>query len=127
LPFFATGIPATDEREPGDDRADGDEDGDDDYDGEFAAMIAPFSRGYPGLAPAADQPLTEPELGEVLRSLPPARIGLAALRTPGCAAAPYCRAPARPTQAALPQARTLATDDVPGMPDRASGVAHRFP
>jgi uncharacterized protein DUF4253 len=45
-------------------------------DGEFAAMIAPFSRGFPGLAPASDEALTRQAITQALSSLPPARIGL---------------------------------------------------
>ena len=52
-------------------------------DGELAAMRAPFSRQFPGLAPAEDQQLTHGQRQQVLSSLPPARIGLVAARRPG--------------------------------------------
>ena len=47
-----------------------------DDDGELAAMIAPFSGRFPGLAPAAGRPLRPGELEDVLGSLPAARIGV---------------------------------------------------
>jgi len=40
------------------------------------AAIAPFSRQFPGLAPASEQQLDPGHLGDVLGSLPAARIGL---------------------------------------------------
>lgn len=40
------------------------------------AAIAPFSRQFPGLAPPADVPLPSGELGTLLDSLGPRRIGL---------------------------------------------------
>jgi hypothetical protein len=46
------------------------------------AEIAPFSWHFPGLAPATDEPLDPAGLQEVLGSLPPARIGLAAASRP---------------------------------------------
>ena len=54
----------------------GHSDDDEDEDGELAAMIAPFSGQFPGLAPAADRQLSPGELEDVLGSLPAARIGL---------------------------------------------------
>lgn len=45
-------------------------------DEEWAAMRAPFSTHFPGLAPPAGTPLSPGELDDVLRSLPPRRIGL---------------------------------------------------
>jgi hypothetical protein len=53
-----------------------------DLDDEFQAMIAPFSREFPGLAPAADQRLISREIEQALRSLRPTRIGLAAASRP---------------------------------------------
>jgi hypothetical protein len=41
------------------------------------ARIAPFSREFPGLAPACDQPLDQAEMRGAIGCLPPARIGLA--------------------------------------------------
>jgi len=55
-----------------------DNEADEDLDDDFLAMIAPFSREFPGLAPAADQQLTPREIEQALGSLRPARIGLAA-------------------------------------------------
>jgi hypothetical protein len=46
------------------------------------ATIAPFGRGFPGLAPPADTPLDPGELDEVLGSLPARRIGLARANRP---------------------------------------------
>jgi hypothetical protein len=39
-------------------------------------QIAPFSRPFPGLAPASQDRLDPSQLDDVLSSLPPARIGL---------------------------------------------------
>jgi hypothetical protein len=44
--------------------------------------LGPFSRAFPGLAPAEHTPLSAQQLGAVLGSLPPARIGLAAAGRP---------------------------------------------
>jgi hypothetical protein len=46
-----------------------------DLDDEFQAMIAPFSREFPGLAPAADQRLISREIEQALRSLRPRESG----------------------------------------------------
>jgi len=48
----------------------------DEDDDEWAAMRAPFSRQFPGLAPAGDTPLSPRQLDQTLGSLPAARIGL---------------------------------------------------
>jgi hypothetical protein len=61
--------------------SDGD-DGDDGDDEMLAAMIAPFTCEFPGLAPASDQSLPGQEIERVLDSLPPARIGLAVASRP---------------------------------------------
>ncbi len=53
-----------------------------DEDDEFREMIAPFSRQFPGLAPAAEQRLTDHEIEQALRSLPPARVGVAVASRP---------------------------------------------
>jgi hypothetical protein len=58
------------------------DDWEDDDDQEFRAMIAPFSRDFPGLAPAADQRLAAWEIAQALGSLRPARVGLAAAARP---------------------------------------------
>jgi hypothetical protein len=58
------------------------DDDDEDLDDEFQAMIAPFSREFPGLAPAADLRLAPSEMDQELGSLRPARIGLAAASRP---------------------------------------------
>jgi hypothetical protein len=58
------------------------DDEDEEYDDVFQAMIAPFSRQFPGLAPAAGQRLTEAETDRALGSLPQARIGVAAASRP---------------------------------------------
>ena len=42
----------------------------------FAAMIAPFSKKFPGLAPPGNTPLSPGQLSETLGSLAAARIGL---------------------------------------------------
>jgi hypothetical protein len=54
----------------------------DQEDDEWTAMRAPFSRQFPGLAPAEDQQLSQAQRQQVLSSLPPARIGLVAARRP---------------------------------------------
>jgi hypothetical protein len=60
-----------------------DEYGEDDAeDEELNAMRAPFSADFPGLAPAQDQPLTAQHINQILGSLPPACIGLAAATRP---------------------------------------------
>jgi hypothetical protein len=46
----------------------------------FTAMRAPFSRQFPGLAPAEDQHLSQAQRQQVLHALLPARIGLVAAR-----------------------------------------------
>jgi hypothetical protein len=51
-------------------------------DDEFPAMYAPFSRRFPGLAPAGERELSPEQIAQALRSLPDARIGLAAARRP---------------------------------------------
>jgi hypothetical protein len=53
-----------------------------DEDEEWAAMRAPFSADFPGLAPAQEQGLGTKRMQEILGSLPPARIGLAAASRP---------------------------------------------
>jgi hypothetical protein len=58
-----------------DDEMPSDEEEDED-DEEWAAMRAPFSRQFPGLAPPEDTPLSPQQLDQVLSSLPAARIGL---------------------------------------------------
>jgi Domain of unknown function (DUF4253) len=55
------------------------EDQDDD---ELTAMRAPFSRQFPGLAPAEVQHLSQEQRQQVLSALPPARIGLVVARRP---------------------------------------------
>jgi Domain of unknown function (DUF4253) len=52
-----------------------DEDGEEEDD-EMVAMRAPFSRQFPGLAPAEYSPLSQDQLQNVLTSLRPARLGL---------------------------------------------------
>jgi hypothetical protein len=47
-----------------------------DEDQEVVAMRAPFSKQFPGLAPAADVSLSKDQLAAALGSLSPARIGL---------------------------------------------------
>jgi hypothetical protein len=54
---------------------------DEDDDASFAAMIAPFSRKFPGLA-AGDTQLSAAQLADTLATLPPARIGLAPATRP---------------------------------------------
>ncbi len=49
-----------------------------------ADEYAPFSRQFPGLAPAEQAALTAARLHQVPCSLPPARIGLIAASAPGC-------------------------------------------
>ena len=49
---------------------------------EWRAMRAPFSRQFPGLAPAEHEPLDAKQLQQTLAGLPPARIGLAAASRP---------------------------------------------
>jgi hypothetical protein len=49
---------------------------------EFAALIAPFSQEFPGLAPAEDHPLAGHQRDQALSSLPAARIGLVAAARP---------------------------------------------
>jgi uncharacterized protein DUF4253 len=72
-----------DDTDPGDDEDEDDDYGEDEeYDDEFQAMIAPFSRQFPGLAPAAAQRLNQAETDRVLGSLKPARIGVAAASRP---------------------------------------------
>jgi hypothetical protein len=51
-------------------------------DEQVRAALGPFSRTFPGLAPAADTPLSAQKFDAVLGSLPPARIGLAAAGQP---------------------------------------------
>jgi hypothetical protein len=58
------------------------DDEDESEDEEFAAMIAPFSHEFPGLAPDGDQPLSAQEVEQAIGSLPPARIGLAGASRP---------------------------------------------
>lgn len=53
------------------------EDQDDD---EWTAMRAPFSRTFPGLAPAEEQYLSPARREQALSALPPAHVGLAAAR-----------------------------------------------
>jgi len=55
---------------------------DEDDDASFAAMIAPFSRKFPGLAAAGDTQLSAAQLADTLATLPPARIGLAPATRP---------------------------------------------
>jgi len=57
-------------------------DDEDEFDEEFAEMIAPFSRQFPGLAPAVDQQLSAQEIQRALDSLRSARIGLAVASRP---------------------------------------------
>jgi Domain of unknown function (DUF4253) len=63
------------------DEDDGDGDGGG-VDPELAAAVAPFGREFPGLAPPGDQSLPGREVSRLLRSLPPARIGLAPASRP---------------------------------------------
>jgi uncharacterized protein DUF4253 len=49
---------------------------DEEEDEPWTAMRAPFSKQFPGLAPPEDTPLSREQLGKVLGSLPPKRIGL---------------------------------------------------
>ena len=51
-------------------------------DGGFRMMRAPFSRQFPGLAPAERQALSAEQLDRVLRVVSPARIGLAPAARP---------------------------------------------
>lgn len=54
-----------------------DEDEDDDgFARELAESLAPFSRQFPGLAPAEETEIGAGSAGEVLAAMPPARIGL---------------------------------------------------
>jgi hypothetical protein len=48
----------------------------DDDDPEQFAKVSPFSREFPGLAPASDEPLSGAELAAALRMMRPARLGL---------------------------------------------------
>jgi len=53
------------------------EDADEEEEDEMVvAMRAPFSKEFPGLAPAADVPLSKDQLAAALGALPAARIGL---------------------------------------------------
>jgi hypothetical protein len=54
----------------------------DDDDEELLAMRAPFAADFPGLAPAQELPVTAKQIHQILGSLPPARIGLAAASRP---------------------------------------------
>jgi hypothetical protein len=49
---------------------------------EMAAMRAPFSRQFPGLAPAEDTSLSQDQIQDVLTSLRPARLGLVSASRP---------------------------------------------
>jgi hypothetical protein len=49
---------------------------DEDEEEEVRAALGPFSRTFPGLAPAEDTPLSAQQIDAVLGSLPAARIGL---------------------------------------------------
>src|SRR5882724_6838123 len=61
----------------------GDGDADDEADdSEARALRAPFTRQFPGLAPAQETALSPVRLHEVLSGLPPARIGLVPARRP---------------------------------------------
>lgn len=51
-------------------------------DDEWRAMRAPFTRRFPGLAPAEHEQLGAERLQQVLAALPPARMGLAAASRP---------------------------------------------
>jgi Domain of unknown function (DUF4253) len=73
----------------------GEPDGYEDEDPEYAAQYAPFTRQFPGLAPAMTTPMDPAQLQWVLDALPPARIGLVPA--------------ARPADA-LPQLGWLGTD-----------------
>lgn len=53
-----------------------DEDWQEEEDEELVAMRAPFSRQFPGLAPAEDTPLSQDQIRYVLASHRPARLGL---------------------------------------------------
>jgi hypothetical protein len=55
-------------------------DPEDQMDDEWTAMRAPFSRTFPGLAPAEDQQLSRAQRQQALSALPPAHIGLVAAR-----------------------------------------------
>jgi len=60
-----------------DDLSDGeDPEADEEFRAYLQEKLGPFWREFPGLAPAEDQPLSAPELEEVLSALPDARIGL---------------------------------------------------
>jgi hypothetical protein len=52
----------------------------DQEEGDWAAMRAPFSRTFPGLAPAEDQQLSQAQRQQALSALPPAWVGLVAAR-----------------------------------------------
>jgi hypothetical protein len=52
----------------------------DQQESEWAAMRAPFSRTFPGLAPAEEQYLSQARRQQVLSAVPPAHIGLIAAR-----------------------------------------------
>jgi hypothetical protein len=54
----------------------GEEDEEEEEDEGVVAMRAPFSRQFPGLAPAEDTPLGQDRIQNVLTSLRPARLGL---------------------------------------------------
>ncbi len=51
-------------------------------DEQVVARRAPFSKQFPGLAPAEDTSLSEDQIRGALRSLPPARLGLVAASRP---------------------------------------------
>jgi hypothetical protein len=59
-----------------------DDNADEDLDEEFGAMIAPFSRQFPGLASASDESLPASAIEATLGALPAARVGLAAASRP---------------------------------------------
>lgn len=58
------------------------DDEDEEEDEQVVAMRAPFSKQFPGLAPAEDAPLSEDQIQDVLGSLPAARLGLVAASRP---------------------------------------------
>lgn len=51
-------------------------------DDEVRAVLGPFSRTFPGLAPGEDAPLSPQQIDAILGSLPAARIGLAVAARP---------------------------------------------
>jgi hypothetical protein len=75
-------FPAMRDRVTGDGNGQEEEEEEEEEDPQVVAMRAPFSKQFPGLAPAEDTPLGENVIQDVLGSLPPARLGLVAASRP---------------------------------------------